>query len=63
MPQASIEFDVDDASTPPPTSSAPTKSYTLLHDPVTMPWGQRIVQNALSPENLLVGLTYTPWMR
>jgi hypothetical protein len=27
-----------------------------------MPWGQRIV-HVLSPEHLLVGLTYTPWMR
>jgi len=29
---------------------------------VTMPWGQRIV-HVLSPERLLVGLTYTPSMR
>jgi len=27
-----------------------------------MPWGQRIV-HVMSPERLLVGLTYTPWLR
>jgi hypothetical protein len=36
--------------------------YTLLHEPRTMPWGQRIA-HVMSPENLLVGLTRTPEMR
>ena len=36
--------------------------YTLLHEPRVMPWGQHIV-HVMSPEGLLVGLTYTPQMR
>jgi hypothetical protein len=36
--------------------------YRLLHEPRTMPWGQRIT-HVMSPETLLVGITFTPWMR
>jgi catechol 2,3-dioxygenase-like lactoylglutathione lyase family enzyme len=59
-PQATIEFDVDDVDAA--AVELQSAGYTLLHEPVTMPWGQRIV-HVLSPEHLLVGLTYTPWMR
>jgi hypothetical protein len=34
----------------------------LLHEPRTMPWHQRIV-HVMSPEGLLIGLSYTPWFR
>jgi len=60
VPQATVEFDVDDVDAAAEEMRA--AGYTLLHDPVTMPWGQRIV-HVMSPERLLVGLTYTPWMR
>jgi catechol 2,3-dioxygenase-like lactoylglutathione lyase family enzyme len=59
-PQATVEFDVDDVDAA--AAELRTAGYTLLHEPTTMPWGQRIV-HVLSPEHLLVGLTYTPWMR
>jgi predicted enzyme related to lactoylglutathione lyase len=59
-PQATIEFDVDDVDAA--AAELVDAGCTLLHEPVTMPWGQRIV-HVLSPEHLLVGLTYTPWMR
>lgn len=36
--------------------------YRLLTDVKTEPWGQ-VVARLLSPEGLLLGLTYTPWMR
>ncbi len=60
VPQATIEFDVDDVDAA--ADELQADGYTLLHEPKTMPWGQRIV-HVLSPENLLVGLTYTPLMR
>jgi catechol 2,3-dioxygenase-like lactoylglutathione lyase family enzyme len=59
-PQATVEFDVDDVDAA--AKELEVAGYALLAGPRTMPWGQRIV-HVLSPEHLLVGLTYTPWMR
>jgi predicted enzyme related to lactoylglutathione lyase len=59
-PQATIEFDVDDVDAA--AAELVDAGYQLLHEPQTMPWGQRIV-HVVSPEHLLVGLTYTPAMR
>jgi catechol 2,3-dioxygenase-like lactoylglutathione lyase family enzyme len=59
-PQATVEFDVDDVDAAAQEMAA--AGYSLLHEPRTMPWGQRIV-HVMSPEGLLVGLTYTPQMR
>ena len=60
VPQATVEFDVDDVDAA--AEELQAAGYALVHDPMTMPWGQRIV-HVLSPERLLVGLTYTPAMR
>ncbi len=60
VPQGTIEFDVDDVDAA--ADELRAAGYSLLHEPVTMPWGQRIV-HVLSPERLLVGLSYTPWLR
>jgi hypothetical protein len=38
------------------------KGYTLLVSALKEPWGQ-IVTRFLSPEGMLIGLTYAPWMR
>lgn len=59
-PQATVEFDVDDVDAA--AEELRAAGYALLHEPKTMPWGQRIV-HVLSPERLLVGLTYTPAFR
>jgi catechol 2,3-dioxygenase-like lactoylglutathione lyase family enzyme len=60
VPQGWIEFDVDDVR----AASAVLKQrgYTLLVDTREEPWGQTVTR-LLSPEGLLVGLTYTPWLR
>ena len=60
VPQATVEFDVDDVDGA--AAELQSAGYELLHEPKTMPWGQRIV-HVLSPEGLLVGLTYTPAFR
>jgi predicted enzyme related to lactoylglutathione lyase len=60
VPQATVEFDVEDVDQA--AQELRDTGYALLHEPKTMPWGQRIV-HVMSPEHLLVGLTYTPAMR
>lgn len=59
-PQAWLEFDVDDLAKA--TSELERAGYQLLVRARTEPWGQ-VVTRLLSPEGLLLGLTWTPWMR
>ena len=60
IPQSWIEFDVDDVAGA--TEELKVRGYTLLVAAREEPWGQ-IVTRLLSPEGMLVGVTYTPWMR
>lgn len=59
-PQANIEFDVADVAAA--AGELEGRGYRLLCGPKTEPWGQ-VVTRLLSPEGLLVGVTYTPAMR
>ncbi len=62
MPQAWLELDV---ATKEAVAEAVTelsgKGHRLLTDAHDEPWGQTTAR-LLSPEGLLVGVTYTPWM-
>jgi catechol 2,3-dioxygenase-like lactoylglutathione lyase family enzyme len=62
VPQGWIEFDVESAAA---VSDAATElegaGLRLLRPPSAEPWGQTVAR-LLSPEGLLVGITYTPWM-
>jgi catechol 2,3-dioxygenase-like lactoylglutathione lyase family enzyme len=60
VPQAWIEFDVADVAAA--TDELVARGYRPLVSARTEPWGQ-VVTRLLGPEGLLVGLTYTPWMR
>ena len=60
IPQAWIEFDVDDVELA--TSFLESKGQRFVVRNKTEPWGQ-IVSRFISPEGLLVGLTFTPAMR
>ncbi len=60
VPQGWLEFDVDDVAAA--TKELADKGYKLLVSVRQEPWGQT-VSRLLSPEGLLVGVTYTPWMR
>jgi catechol 2,3-dioxygenase-like lactoylglutathione lyase family enzyme len=60
VPQASLEFDVDDV--PAAARELAERGYRLVHEPRTEPWGQTIAR-LLSPEGLIVGVGHTPWMR
>lgn len=59
-PHSWLEFDVEDVT----TASAVLKQqgYRLLVDDRKEPWGQTVTR-LLSPEGILVGLTFTPWLR
>ena len=61
-PQAWIEFDV--ADTEAVTAAAAELEASgprLLRQPGPEPWGQTIAR-LLSPEGILVGISFTPWM-
>jgi len=60
IPQTSIEYEVEDVESA--TEIMKEKGYKLLVSSRKEPWGQ-IVTRFLSPEGILIGLTYTPWMR
>ena len=59
-PQAWLEFDVD--SVEKATASLESRGYRMLVKNKKEPWGQT-VSRFLSPEGLLVAVTFTPLMR
>jgi catechol 2,3-dioxygenase-like lactoylglutathione lyase family enzyme len=60
VPQAWLEFDVDDVERA--TAELEAQGMRMLIRNKKEPWGQ-IVSRFLSPEGMLVGITFTPWMR
>ena len=60
VPQAWLEFDVDDVAAAGAELGA--QGFHLLVDNRVEPWGQRVTR-LLGPNGLLVGITETPWMR
>lgn len=60
VPQAWLEFDVD--SVEKATADLESRGYRILVKNKKEPWGQTVTR-LLSPEGLLVGITFTPSMR
>lgn len=60
VPQAWLEFEVENVEKA--TADLESRGYTMLIKNKTEPWGQT-VSRFLSPEGLLVGVTFTPSMR
>jgi Glyoxalase/Bleomycin resistance protein/Dioxygenase superfamily len=60
VPQAWLEFDVD--SVEKATANLESRGYRMLVKNKKEPWGQT-VSRFISPEGLLVGVTFTPLMR
>ena len=60
VPQAWLEFDVDDLHAA--TAELRAKGYTILVAARVEPWGQTVTR-LLAPEGILVGITHTPAMR
>lgn len=59
-PQSWIEFEV--AALEVASMELKAQGYQLLVDNRQEPWGQTVTR-LLSPEGLLVGLSFTPWLR
>ena len=59
-PQAWLEFDVENVVTA--TAALEASGYRMLVKNKKEPWGQ-VVSRFISPEGLLVGVTFTPSMR
>ncbi|MEC5320869.1 VOC family protein [Brenneria populi subsp. brevivirga] len=60
IPQSWLEFDVADMDAA--TAALKKQGYRLLVENRLEPWGQRVTR-FLSPEGMLVGVSYTPWLR
>jgi catechol 2,3-dioxygenase-like lactoylglutathione lyase family enzyme len=62
VPQASVEFEVGDpAAVEAAATEMEERGFPLLHPSRVEPWGQTVAR-LLSPENLIVGISYAPWM-
>jgi catechol 2,3-dioxygenase-like lactoylglutathione lyase family enzyme len=59
-PQAWLEFDVDDVEAA--TAELESRGYRMLIKNQKEPWGQT-VSRFITPEGLLLGITFTPSMR
>lgn len=59
-PQANLELEVDDVASA--TQELESRGIAMLVKNRKEPWGQT-VSRFLSPEGLLVSLTFTPWLR
>lgn len=60
VPTSWLEFDVEDVAQA--SEELKAKGYKLLIAAKKEPWGQTVTR-LLSPEGILVGLTYTPLLR
>jgi catechol 2,3-dioxygenase-like lactoylglutathione lyase family enzyme len=61
-PQAWLELDVESPeAVAPATAEMAACGYRILVDAKLEPWGQT-VSHLLSPEGILVGIVFTPWM-
>ena len=62
VPQAWLELDVESADdVAPATAEMAAHGYRILVDAKLEPWGQTVAR-LLSPEGILVGIVFTPWM-
>jgi catechol 2,3-dioxygenase-like lactoylglutathione lyase family enzyme len=60
VPQASFEFEVENAeAVATAASELEAAGYQMLHGAQLEPWGQTVAR-LLSPENLIVGISYAP---
>jgi catechol 2,3-dioxygenase-like lactoylglutathione lyase family enzyme len=60
VPHSWLEFDV--ANVAAASAVLRERGHRLLVDSRQEPWGQTVTR-LLSPEGILIGITFTPWMR
>jgi catechol 2,3-dioxygenase-like lactoylglutathione lyase family enzyme len=62
VPQAWMELDLESADdVAPATAEMAERGYRILVNAKLEPWGQT-VSHLLSPEGILVGIVFTPWL-
>jgi catechol 2,3-dioxygenase-like lactoylglutathione lyase family enzyme len=62
VPQASVEFEVEDAdAVAAAAKELEEQGHPLLHPARLEPWGQTVAR-LISPENVIVGISYAPWL-
>jgi catechol 2,3-dioxygenase-like lactoylglutathione lyase family enzyme len=62
VPQASVEFEVaDEDAVQPALEELRAGGFDVLHDARTEPWGQTVAR-LQSPEGVVVGISFAPWM-
>jgi len=62
IPSGGMEFDVEsEEAVAEAAQELQAKGVRILLGPKKEPWGQTVLR-FLSPEGLLMGITYTPWM-
>ena len=60
-PQATIEFELESvAAVQAAVEEMKAKGYLFVHESRLEPWGQTVAR-FMSPEGILVGLSYAPW--
>lgn len=61
-PNATIEFELGDVdAVQAAVEEMKGKGYTFIHDARQEPWGQTVAR-FMSPEGVLIGLSFAPWM-
>lgn len=61
-PSATIEFELADAAAvAEAVAELKNSGQTFIHDARLEPWGQTVAR-FLSPEGVLIGLSYAPWL-
>lgn len=61
-PTSTIEFELHDvASVEAAVQEMKEKGWEFVHEARLEPWGQTVAR-FISPENILVGLSYAPWL-
>jgi catechol 2,3-dioxygenase-like lactoylglutathione lyase family enzyme len=61
VPQASVEFEVaDETAVAAAAAELEASGHSLLHGARLEPWGQTVAR-LLSPEGLVVGISFAPW--
>lgn len=62
VPQATVEFELADvAAIEAAVAEMKAAGQTFVHEARTEPWGQTLAR-FISPEGLLIGLSYAPWL-
>jgi catechol 2,3-dioxygenase-like lactoylglutathione lyase family enzyme len=62
VPHATIEFELENVdAVGAAVVEMKEKGYAFVHEARTEPWGQTVAR-FVSPEGLLVGLSYAPWL-